>query len=199
MAGTEPNSAEVLLYNVTAPITNDIQGAILYVGLEVVVSKLIRRFIGGARGWLELIFTHTLSLPFLGGVHGLFEKPLRGSMDANTSAEYGVTDQLFDGAMGVPAVLIAEFLLEVFFRGIHMPKLQIKEIAVTAGSKIITRPITVQLYKFMPEGQAASMLLMEAIIARQALGARMHKDAKANMNITVHESTAKAIEGAASI
>jgi hypothetical protein len=195
MASAEPNAATVLLYNITAPITNDIQGAVLYVGLEVIVSKLIRRFFGNARGWMELIFTHTLSLPFLGPIHGLIAKPLKGSMDKNTTADYAITDQLMDGAMGVPAVLLGEYILETFYRGIHFPKLAIREIAVTAGSKIITRPISVQLYKFIPEGQAASMLLMEAMIARQAIGSRMAKDHKADKDVTISAATAKAIAG----
>jgi hypothetical protein len=179
----------------TAPITNDIQGAALYVGLEVIVSKLIRRFFGNARGWMELIFTHTLSLPFLGGIAGMINKPLKGSIDAVTSPKYEITDQLMDGAIGVPAVLLAEYILETFYRGIHFPKLAIRDLAVTAGSKIITRPISVQLYKFMPEGQAASMLLMEAIIARQAIGARGATDAKKNAKATISASTAIAIAG----
>ena len=199
MASPDPNAAEVLLYNITAPITNDIQGAVLYVGLEVIISKLIRRFIGNARGWLELIFTHSISLPFLGPIHGLMAKPLRGSLDANTSPKYEVTDQLMDGLMGVPAVLIGEYILETFYRGIHMPKLAMRDIAVTAGSKIITRPISVQLYKFMPEGQAASMLLMEAILARQAIGSRQFADSKKHKDVPIHTATALAIAGAATV
>ena len=139
--------------------------------LEVLVGKALRRFMGTNYGWVHLLNIHLLSLPFLGPVHALFNPAFTKTFADDTG---GFADHAKDGMKGIPAVWLAEIVLKIFQEGFKFPRISIKDLAVSAFSKTISRPMGAQLYKYMPEGQAANMLLFEAILNKQATSARLY-------------------------
>ena len=176
----EYGTFEGALQNHFAPFTHGISAPLFYIAMEVAVSKLIRRFVGTNTGWLELIQIHGLSLPFIGPLMQFFDPPLKHaafvSKEAKADEEkYAFTDQLMDGAKGIPAVLFAEYVLETFRRGFHMPKLAMKDIMVTGFAKTATRPITVAVFPYLPVDFRATFLVMEAVFAKLALTGRYQK------------------------
>lgn len=115
-------------------------GSAQLVVIEVVVSKLIRKILGmGGRGFAELAAVHAVSLPFLGGFSGFFE----GNNQVSGSSQMNAFQ---DGAKGVPAVFMAQYVVNVAAKGIHVPKFSFKEMLVTAASKTLSRPLIVLMY-----------------------------------------------------
>ena len=64
--------------------------------------------------------------------------------------------------------------MRVFSDGFKFPRIAIKDLGVTAVAKTITRPISAQLYKYMPEDQATQMDVFEALIMKAATASRMY-------------------------
>ena len=117
-----------------------IAGSAQLIAIEVLVSKVIRKILGmGGRGFAELAAIHAVSLPFLGGLSGFFEPNKALSGQTQTSA-------FQDGAKGVPAVLLSQYIINTASKGIHIPKFSFKEVLVTAASKTLTRPLIVLMY-----------------------------------------------------
>ena len=117
-----------------------VAGSAQLVAVEVIVSKVIRKILRmGNRGFAELAAIHALSLPFLGGLSGFFSPnhAIGGSSQSDAFA---------DGAKGVPAVLLAQYITNVAAKGMHIPKISFKEILVTAAAKTLTRPLIVLMY-----------------------------------------------------
>ena len=117
-----------------------VAGSAQLVAIEVIVSKLIRKILGmGGRGFAELATVHAVSLPFLGGFSGFFE----GNNQVSGSSQMNAFQ---DGAKGVPAVFMAQYVVNVAAKGIHVPKFSFKEMLVTAASKTLSRPLIVLMY-----------------------------------------------------
>ena len=117
-----------------------VAGSAQLVLVEVLVSKIIRKILGmGNRGFAELAAIHAVSLPFLGGLSGFF-----AANKAISGQGYGSAFQ--DGAKGVPAVFLSQYLINTAARGMHLPKVSFKEVLVTAASKTLTRPLIVLAY-----------------------------------------------------
>jgi len=115
-------------------------GCAQLVAIEVVVAKLFRKILGmGNRGVLELAAVHAVSLPFLGGLAGFFAP--NGGLAGET-----FTDSLMAGAKAVPAVFLAQYIINTGASGFHVPKVSMKDVLVTAASKAITRPLIVLAY-----------------------------------------------------
>ena len=115
-------------------------GCAQLVAIEVVVSKIIRKVLGmGGRGVMELALIHVISLPFLGGVGGFFDTP--GALGGEE-----VSDSFKNGAKAVPAVFLAQYIVNTGTSGFHIPKVSMKEILVTAASKLLSRPLIVMMY-----------------------------------------------------
>ena len=117
-------------------------GSIEYVAIEVLVSAIVRNFMKAPRTWTDLTLVHSISLPFMGGAAGFMDP----------SGEYSAdwTTQFKDGAKGIPAVLLAEWVLQTFYKGFHFPWFNMKDLLITAGAKTISRPITKAFYGYLP-------------------------------------------------
>ena len=115
-------------------------GSIQLITLEVLMAKTLRKVLSmGNRGFIELALIHAVSLPMIGGFSGAFGQNKQYS---NATA----TSSLQDGAKGVPAVFMAQYITNVAAKGFHMPKVSMKEILVTAASKMLTRPLITLMY-----------------------------------------------------
>ena len=173
----EPGTATTFFRNHTAPYTHGISAPLFYILAEVLVSKTARRFMGSNMGWIELFQVHFLSLPYMGSLSGYYDPPLKHTAFSKKGAagdeKYGYGDQLMDGAKGIPAVILAQIVRETFGKGFHFPRIPIKDLAVSAFCKTITRPLSVLLLAYLPADFQASYTVFESILARQATSSRL--------------------------
>ena len=119
-------------------IAKDFKESAELVAPEVLVSKIVQRMFGKSvrDGWLDLLFIHLFSIPFLGGLG----QPIGPTYHPRVADEY--KQQFQSGVAGVPAVIVASYLLETLKgKGILHWGLSLRRLLVTAVSKIITRPI----------------------------------------------------------
>ncbi len=132
------------------------QGSVIYVAAEVAVSQLLRTIMSAPRkSFAELTAVHTLSLGIMGGANAPLKKKHTG---------YGgpFTEGLMNGAMGIPALYIAQYIYNTFFRGFHLSFWSMKDTLIMAAAKILTRPILDKLYsraKFIQNGLDAQASL----------------------------------------
>ena len=133
-----------------------VQGTILYVATEVLVAKILRRIMKAEnKSIMELAAVHTISLGFMGGTTAIFKKE-EGWGSKN------ISDQVKAGAMGIPAVFIAQYVYNTFGKGFHLPFWSMKDALIMAAAKILTRPLLGMVYdksKFTQNALDAQQLL----------------------------------------
>ena len=95
---------------------------------------------------MELAAIHALSIPFIGGLSA-FSDP-----NHPLELEAPVGDQFMDGAKGVPAVFASTYIVNTYLAGLHAPKLDVKDILITAAAKIATRPLMSMIYPRLGDG-----------------------------------------------
>ena len=153
------------LYNV---LTNSIYpfssvklvtGSAEYIANEVAVSYIVRRILGSPRSFMQMAQVHALSLPLMGGSAGFMDPP--GSLSE------GWGDQIGAGIKGVPAVLVAHWILQVFEHGFTLPKGGFKEYLITAFAKIVSRPVLATINGFLPGAGQDALAVLHALIERQ--------------------------------
>ena len=150
--------------NAIAPVdfrnASQLIGTAEYVAVEVLVSKMVRMILKMEnRGIGELAAIHLLSIPFLGGAGAPF-----GGV-----APFGTTSYqqaLMDGAKGVPAVLLAQWVIATSTKGFHLPWFTIKDILVTLGAKAISRPLVFSVIDKLPVG-VDGWAVMDELVNRQ--------------------------------
>ena len=135
-------------------------GSAQYVAAEVAVSWVLRRLLSMPRPLGKIAFIHGLSLPIMGGAAG-FAAPAAGY-------EAPFTDQAIAGVKGIPAVLVAHYIYQVFEQGFTFPSAGMKEYLVTAASKVLSRPVLSTIYGYLPAAGQDALLVLHQLIARQA-------------------------------
>lgn len=138
--------------------TTQVGGALGYVGVEVLISYIARRvFKIAPRPITELAAIHALSLPFMGGLAAFSDKnhPL--------GLEAPMGDQFMDGAKGIPAVFASTYIVNTYLAGLHAPKLDVKDILITAAAKIASRPVMSMAYPRLGDGFRNGQDTMEAL------------------------------------
>ena len=145
-------------------------GSAQYVAAEVAVSWVLRRLLSMPRPLGKIAFIHGLSLPIMGGAAG-FAAPAAGY-----DATY--TEQATAGAKGIPAVLIAHYIYQVFERGFTVPSGGMKEYLVTAASKVLSRPVLSTISGYLPAAGQDALLVLHHLIARQATTSNLAAIAK---------------------
>ena len=174
-----------LLTNVILPVdprrTDLLIGSLEYVAFEVVVAKIIRKVMRMDNvGWTRLAYIHTLSLPFLGGAAGFFD-PAENYRGQNKKGEaIGFADNIFDGAKGIPAVLLAQWILDSFAKGFHAPWFNMKDLLVTAGTKALTRPVIGFLSEYLPDTITEKLAVVDEMIRRQQSVSTLRSSKKAS-------------------
>lgn len=139
-----------ILTNAIQPVDvrhgSQVAGAAEYVAAEVLVSYFARYiFKMERRTVMELAAIHAVSIPLIGGLSA-------GVEDANIfsyNSPWG--DLVQDGAKGVPAVFAAQYICNTALAGLHAPKLAFGDILMTAGAKIVTRPLLALVYPYLGE------------------------------------------------
>ena len=141
-----------------------VAGSAEYIAAEVVVSKFLRKLMGWQdKSFFELAYIHAVSLPFLGGA-GSFAAP------AGSYTE-GYVSQVTSGAKGVPAVLLAQWVVETCFKGFHVPRFSMKDVFITAASKSLTQPLISIVFKNLPADMASALNVVGEMARKQNAGA----------------------------
>ena len=160
------NRAWNVIDNAIAPLDfrkggSQIVGTAEYVAAEVLVSKVIRMVLKMEnKGIGELAAIHLISIPFLGGAGAPFG-PI-----SHVNATDSYQKALVDGAKGVPAVLLAQWVIATAYKGFHLPWFTVKDILVTAGAKALTRPLVYAVADKLPAGQVG-WEVMDELVNRQ--------------------------------
>jgi len=158
--------AQQVVKNVFKPLTSATMGSVEYVVLEVCVGKLLRRFINAPRGWMDLTICHTLSLPFIGGLSQFMENSKDVFAKAGTD-DAGWGQQLGDGAKAAPAVWLAEYIVNTFNQGLHIPRPGLKDAGVTLFGKAITRPLAATIVPYLPSTMQESFEVLDILLRKQ--------------------------------
>ena len=146
-------------------------GAVEYVAAEVLVSYFARYlFKVEKRTLLELAAIHAVSIPLIGGLAAF-------SQDNHQLAyEAPVYDLVIDGSKGIPAVFAAQYVCNTALQGLHAPKLNFRDILVTAATKVITRPILSLLYPYLGDMFRSNLDVIEELVSRQRAKSRLLSD-----------------------
>ena len=163
--------------NAIAPVDfraeNRVLGTAEYVAVEVAVSKIVRAVLKMEnRTVWDLFWVHLLSVPFMGGIGAVFgdQVPLQQG-----PTQQGYTQTAKDGAKGIPAVLAAQWVVATASRGFHVPWFGMKDLMITAGSKIISRPLVYSVYAKLPAQASDALAVIDALIQRQALASNIRR------------------------
>ena len=161
-----------VLSNIVVPFdprkTKLLMGSLEYIAAEVVVAKIIRKIIKQDNvGWLHLCYVHALSLPFMGGAAGFFEGNADYEAKDDAGKNLGFGQQFQDGAKGIPAVLIAAWIVASFTKGFHAPYFQMKDLLITCGTKAITRPVVGFIFEYLPKDAQYNLRVLDQLIEMQ--------------------------------
>ena len=160
--------------NAIAPVDfrveNRVLGTAEYVAVEVAVSKIVRAVLKMEnRTVWDLFWVHLLSVPFMGGLGAVIGDPV------SVQATDNYTQAFKDGAKGIPAVLAAQWVVATASRGLHVPWFGMKDLIITAGSKIISRPLVFSVYTKLPAQASDALAVIDALIQRQSLASNIRR------------------------
>ena len=180
---SDKNEYTNVLSNIIVPFdprrTKLLMGSLEYVAAEVIVAKVVRKIIkADNKGWLELAYVHALSLPFMGGTAAFFEANSGYVGQDAEGKDITFMTQVMDSAKGIPAVLVAQYIIESFAKGFHAPWFNMKDLLITAGTKAITRPLVGFVYKYLPTNAADNLRLVDLLVNRQRHFSSLRSDKK---------------------
>ena len=135
-------------------------GSAEYIANEVAVSYIVRRILGSPQSFSHMAQVHALSLPLMGGAAGFMDPP--------AGFDEGWGDQIGAGIKGVPAVLVAHWILQVFQHGFGLPKAGFKEYLMTAFAKIVSRPVLATINGFLPGAGQDALEVLHQLVLRQS-------------------------------
>ena len=143
-------------------------GTVSLVAVEVLVSKIVRSILKMEnRSITELAFIHLLSIPFMGGIAA----PFGAGSDIRNTADYATAVK--DGAKGVPGVLLAQWVVNTAYKGIHFPWFNLKDLMITAGSKTLTRPLVYSIIDKLPADVQMGFDVLDNLFRAQIAGSNL--------------------------
>ena len=176
-----------VFWNVLQPYNfnydNQLAGSATIVASEVLVGWVIRKVMKAPKPVLEMAYIHALSLPFLGGLAGYQDNASfrtsipAGDKDGDKKTQ-GYAHQLFAGAKGIPAVILAQYIVNSFTSGFHVPWFNMKDILITCAAKAITAPLLFAVSESMPESLADGLEVMEQLVELQAASSTLKSSEK---------------------
>ena len=177
----EKESFTNILYNLGEPVNGTdaiVTGSATIVASEVAVSWIIRKFMKAPKPLLQLAFIHALSLPFLGGIGGaLFsDEPVKRFDNKRQDPENTFMKQVTKGAYGIPAVLLAQWIVETSSIGFHMPWFNMKDLLLTAAAKAVTAPLLYTVHEYLPFMVQNGLQSSDILHEYQALRSRFTKE-----------------------
>ena len=155
-----------------------IKGSLIYIALEVAVSKLLRKISkADNKSVPELAFAHLMSLALMGGVSASmtqFEE------DIVPYGKKGMKAHIKQGLKGVPALYLAQYICYTFYHGFYTGTFSMREAMITMAAKVLTRPIASKIYpkaKFFQNAFDAQQLMEECQMLASNFGRIPQKDA----------------------
>ena len=122
------------------------------------------------------------------------EPSQRTSIPAVKDGKQSYGHQLAAGAKGIPAVILAQYIVASFTRGFHVPWFNLKDILITAAAKAVTAPLLFALSESMPESLADGLEVMQQLVELQAassvLNSKDKRKTKKDFAISVAPSKA---------
>ena len=115
---------------------------------------------------------------FMGGTAAFFDPNQAYKGDDSSGSKIGFGTHLTDGAKGIPAVILAQYILESFSKGFHAPWFNLKDLLITAGTKAITRPVVGFVYDYLPRNVQQSLEVLEQLFIRQREKSTLKSDKK---------------------
>ena len=147
-------------------------GAAEYVFFEVFTSWMIRYVFGfEKRPLTKLLAIHAISIPLIGGASGF--------MDNNHTLGYEAPwgDIVYDGGKGVPAVFVAQYLVNTSLVGFHAPSVAFKEVLITIAAKVLSRVLIAGVFSNLPGAFRDMLDTLEAAFYKQHAQSRFSEDA----------------------
>ena len=162
---------------------NQLAGAATVIASEVLVGYVIRKIMKAPKPVLEMAYIHALSLPFLGGLAGYQEEPpfrttVPSGAKGTKDVVQGYGHQLFAGAKGIPAVILAQYIVASFTTGFHVPWFNMKDILITCAAKAVTAPLLFALSESLPESLADGLDVMQQLVELQAAASTLNSKDK---------------------
>ena len=152
------------------PSGNLAAGTIQLIAVEVLMSKLIRVALRMEnKSFGRLILVHSISMPLIGGLVGFADPPTE-LKDGPTLAQAFV-----GGLKAVPAVFMAQYITNTALKGLHVPKLSVQDILITAASKILTRPVLKYVYGYMPDAVQNNFDANDDMVVQQVASSRLKR------------------------
>ena len=138
-------NVDQLAKNLAAPYygTDRIVGTTYQVLIETIVENIVRRLTGMRIPVSETAMSLALGKPF----EGMFyfgEAP-------DVVKEQDYTDSAMTGLQTAPGQFVGQYLMSVFKKGFVLPRFDFRDMAVTALSKSVSRPLMKFLAEFLPK------------------------------------------------
>jgi len=146
-------------------------GAAEYILFEVAADWALRYFMRTERRSLyQTISIHAVSIPFISGGSAF--------MEDNHILGYEAPWQeiVMDGAKGIPGVLAAQFLVNTALLGFHAPKIVVKDVAIMAVAKVLSRVLVAMAYPQLTDDLRSYLDTLEAFFFKQHANSRLHSD-----------------------
>ncbi len=172
--GQEPGMITKTLQNSVEPFNPQTGGAQVFgsiqsVAAEVAVSKFLRWLLKmEQRSVYDLAILHSVSQGMLGGFMGYFND----MADIDTK-DLGVGGALADGAKGLPALVVAQYIVNTAAKGLHFPGFSMKDLLITGASKALTRPLLNKTAQWHPKAVRDNFKAHDRMVQRQKASARM--------------------------
>ena len=163
--------AKNMFYNAVAPFAGSdrIVGTTFNVAAEVLVESAVRKMVGQKKiEWFDMVAYHAISQPFM--------MAFVAGGDLTEVGRGTYKDQAIDGFRGVPALLLAKYILYTYYQGFFLPGFNMKELLLTAGTKTITRPIVHTVQKWLPKTLADQIAVVDAIYGSQMENSNLKMD-----------------------
>lgn len=174
MAQFENESWMNLVDNAVLPVDvrkqTQVGGAVVYIGMETLVDYIARRvFKVAKRSVTEIAAIHALSMPFLGGLSAFMDDEDSLGLEAPMGAQF------MEGVKGVPAVFAGTYLVNTYLDGLHAPRLDFKDILITAAAKIATRPLMSFAYPYVGDSVRNGQNAIRATVNLQRNHSRLSR------------------------
>ena len=70
---------------------------------------------------------------------------------------------------------MAQYITNTALKGLHVPKLSIRDILITAASKILTRPLLTYVYGYMPDAVQGNFDANDDMVVQQVGASRLKR------------------------
>ena len=141
-----------------------VMGAAEYIGIETLVSQVVRRAMKSPYNWRESLETHAYSVPMLGQLN--FGEAY-SAFEPSSKAKIELMDQATEGAKAIPAALIGYTAMKIRKEGVKIPSYANKDFLYLCVGKVLSRPLTAYLFSSLPVDFQVGLQVLNSLANRQ--------------------------------